>query len=278
MQQLLIFTDLDGTLLDHHNYSYQAALPALLQLKRRQIPLIICTSKTAAEVTKLRHELEIDAPFIVENGTAIVFPHGDDYLFSSAPTTGISSPESAYFFGKNYRQLLETVHMLRERADYQFKGFADFTIAELADETGLELYEAKLAKQRLSSEPIRWDDSDLALLKFTEQLHAEGLQLLRGGRYYHVLSPFDKGTAVRWLLDKYRQASPESAFYSVGLGDGPNDKALLEAVDLGIIIPSASGQKLEPAGVMTRRMNAPGPDGWNQAITALLEESEQKFS
>ena len=48
MKQVL-FTDLDGTLLDLFDYSYDAALPALEFLKKRKIPVIVCTAKTLAE-------------------------------------------------------------------------------------------------------------------------------------------------------------------------------------------------------------------------------------
>lgn len=276
MPQLLVFTDLDGTLLDHHSYSYRPALPALEQLKIRRIPLIICTSKTAAEVERLRQELNICAPYIVENGSAVLLPNHDQRLQPETTTCPQHVTYSAHFFGKSYPQLLAIVQRLRDNHGYRFKGFADFSIAELAEETGLNLAAAELAIKRLSSEPLRWDDSDTALEKFTAQLQSEGLQLLRGGRYYHVLSQCDKGTAVRWLLERYQKAAPDSEFYSVALGDGPNDQPLLEAVDLGIVIPSASGLQLQPQGVSVRRMAELGPVGWNRAISELLHEFDSE--
>ncbi|SQI39636.1 Putative mannosyl-3-phosphoglycerate phosphatase [Serratia plymuthica] len=72
---LLIFTDLDGSLLDHHSYCWQAAQPWLEQLAHTQTPLIIATSKTAAEVAPLQQQLGLSHwPFIAENGAQIVFP------------------------------------------------------------------------------------------------------------------------------------------------------------------------------------------------------------
>jgi mannosyl-3-phosphoglycerate phosphatase len=65
---LLIFTDLDGTLLDHHSYSFSAALPALQRLRRFNIPLIPVTSKTLAELAPLMRELDNPHPCIAENG------------------------------------------------------------------------------------------------------------------------------------------------------------------------------------------------------------------
>ncbi len=42
----LVFTDLDGTLLNHDDYSWEAARPALEELQRQSIPLILVSSKT----------------------------------------------------------------------------------------------------------------------------------------------------------------------------------------------------------------------------------------
>lgn len=39
--KLIVFTDLDGTLLDHDNYSWQEAKPALDRLKLKHGPVII---------------------------------------------------------------------------------------------------------------------------------------------------------------------------------------------------------------------------------------------
>jgi len=64
----IVFSDLDGTLLDHRTYDYSPALPALAKLQEKQIPLVFCTSKTAAEMIPFRKEIKNKDPFIVENG------------------------------------------------------------------------------------------------------------------------------------------------------------------------------------------------------------------
>jgi mannosyl-3-phosphoglycerate phosphatase len=80
MNKVIIFTDLDGTLLDYDTYSFEKALPALQLLRERDIPLIISSSKTAKEVVFYREQLENDHPFISENGGGIFIPK--DYFKS----------------------------------------------------------------------------------------------------------------------------------------------------------------------------------------------------
>ncbi|MEP5979763.1 MAG: HAD-IIB family hydrolase, partial [Marinobacter alexandrii] len=72
--KLLIISDLDGTLLNHENYRWDDAAPALKRLDQSGIPLILNSSKTAPEIRKVRQELGNGAPFIVENGAAVVIP------------------------------------------------------------------------------------------------------------------------------------------------------------------------------------------------------------
>lgn len=259
-QQLIIFTDLDGTLLDHHSYSWQAASPALQQLRELRIPLILCTSKTAAEVSLLHRQLQLNTPYIVENGAGIIL--------NPAAT-------SAHFFGKPYSELITLLQKIRQEYGYRFTGFNDFSSEEVAAETGLDPMAAGLARERLCSEPIRWQDSQQALLDFQQHLAQYDLQLLRGGRFYHVLGKeADKGTALRWLLANYPD-DYASNWYSVALGDGPNDQSMLDAADLAVVIPSESGVSPEPDNSQIIYAEEPGPAGWNRAVLEILAKKEQ---
>jgi HAD superfamily hydrolase (TIGR01484 family) len=73
---LLVFSDLDGCLLDERTYRWDAARPALEALGSRGVPLLLCSSKTRAEMEALAGGLGLAWPFIVENGGALVIPNG----------------------------------------------------------------------------------------------------------------------------------------------------------------------------------------------------------
>ena len=260
-QKLIIFSDLDGTLLDHHSYSWEPARPALEKLSELCIPLILCTSKTAAEVSKIHIEMVLETPFIVENGAAIVFPQ-----------TKREESQTAHFFGRSYQNLLKIVDTIRSQACFQFTGFSDMSPQTVAKITGLPLDRAELAKQRLCSEPLLWDDDQEALDNFRNELDKQNLKLLQGGRFYHVLDKgAGKGNALNWLLNRLSEESPGSNYFSVALGDGPNDMDMLEAADLAVIIPSANGHILGPKNSKTLHATEPGPAGWNRIILHLLE-------
>jgi HAD superfamily hydrolase (TIGR01484 family) len=73
--QLIIFTDLDGTLLDS-DYSFRKALPALKMIKAEAVPLVLCSSKTKMEIEQIRKKMTNSYPFISENGGGIYVPKG----------------------------------------------------------------------------------------------------------------------------------------------------------------------------------------------------------
>ncbi len=77
--QWLVFSDLDGTLLDERTYSWAAARSGLELLAGRSVPLVLVTSKTLAEVEPLRRDMQLGDPFIVENGAAVFLPPGDEW-------------------------------------------------------------------------------------------------------------------------------------------------------------------------------------------------------
>ena len=54
----LIFSDLDGTLLDHDSYTFGAAQCALRAVRERSIPLILATSKTLAETVRINEPIQ----------------------------------------------------------------------------------------------------------------------------------------------------------------------------------------------------------------------------
>ncbi|MEQ8937469.1 MAG: HAD-IIB family hydrolase, partial [Gammaproteobacteria bacterium] len=141
-QPLVVITDLDGTLLDHDTYQYDAAIPALQELTSRHIPLILNSSKTAAEMKLLRDRLGNQHPFVVENGAGIYLPKGDDYKKVS--------------FGMDRQAILSVIHQLRSKGQASFTGFADFTIDDIMQKTGLDREQARLASERDFTEPVLW--------------------------------------------------------------------------------------------------------------------------
>lgn len=255
-EQLLVFTDLDGSLMEHETYSIEPARPALAELQRRGYLLVMNSSKTAAEMLAVQRRLKLKAPFICENGAALELLE---------PIDG----QQSIVFGKPREQWLPQVQELRQAGDYRFEGFADWNPVQIAELTGLSRSEAELAAKRQYSEPISWRDSTQKRERFVERLAELGLQMLEGGRFFSIQGWHDKSNAMDWL--RQHQAS-SSSIITVALGDSPNDSAMLEAADVAVVIKSGKSSRIElssPQQVV--HTSRPGPAGWQDAMTKILD-------
>lgn len=264
--RLLVFTDLDGSLLDHHSYSYAAAGPALTALRERGVPLILTSSKTFAEIAELAGELGLNYPYIVENGAGVVIPDGCLPSLDLPRVHGVRLQT----FGAPLARILEILQRLRTENGVRFRGFSEMDAAEVVRRTGLAAPAARLARQRFFSEPIAWEDDEEAWSSFARQLEVAGLYTLRGGRFIHVMAGGDKGIALAWLRDRYQQVWHRQAC-TMALGDSENDLAMLERADIPVVIRSPVHPP--PAGALDRHYpvtDLPGPVGWNQAVMAIV--------
>ena len=264
---LLVFTDLDGSLLDHDDYGFAAAQPALSQLRALHIPLVPVTSKTLAELRVLAEPLGLQHPLIVENGCAICLPEG---YFPLQENGERIAGYRVLRLAADYTALLAELQQLRDAHGFRFRGFHDMDAEEVARETGLSTDAAELARQRLCSEPLAWQDTAAALADFRQALLGRQLKLVKGGRFWHVLSQADKGSALRQLAALYRTHGLPG-FTSLALGDSPNDCSMLRAADIAAVIRHKDGSLMD---CETHRQiietTEPGPAGWNAAVLQVL--------
>ena len=131
--QEIIFTDLDGTLLDHNTYSFAKAKPALSLVKKRKIPLVICTSKTRLEIELWRKKLKNSHPFISEDGGAIFIPK--KYFNFKFDYDRKLSKYYVIELGLPYKKLRAELNKLKKK--YDLYGFGDLSAKKLMKETKL---------------------------------------------------------------------------------------------------------------------------------------------
>ncbi len=263
----IIFTDLDGTLLDSETYSYEKSLAAINRLKENGIPVIFCSAKTRAEQEIYRRELGLFHPFIVENGSAIFiprayFPFAFDY---HKAVNDLLAIELAIPYSR-VRKLLAKIG--REN-NFRFRGLGDMSAAEVVEITGLTLEFAKLAKQREYDEPVKFDPSgEKDLSKFLAKLGEAGLNWAYGGRLYHIMGGGDKGKAVEILSGLYRKMW--GRLKSIGLGNSLNDLPMLSQVDIPILVQKRDYSWEDINLPRLRKVQGVGPEGWSGAIVEIF--------
>jgi len=273
MKKVVIFTDLDGTLLDAGTYSFEGAVPALALLKKRDIPLVFVSSKTAGEIMKYREMTDNHHPFVSENGGGVFFPRG---YFRDIPRWYPVKERGDYYMlslGTPYAELLDGLARLKE-IFVDIKGFSDLSVGEVQQLTGLDDEEARLAKERDFDEPLVVGDGvDISALK--RAILDLGFHYT-SGRLLHLIGNNNKGRAVRVIKELFRRHY--GRIVSVAIGDSMNDIPMLMNVDHAIAVRKPDGShdvdilKEVPHVVPSDGI---GPAGFNTSIMKIVEELDE---
>ena len=264
----LVFTDLDGTLLEHETYSFEPALPAIKTLKEKNIPLVFCTSKTRAEIEEVRLQLHNTHPFISENGGAIFVPK--NYFFHKFKFTRENSNYFIVELGTHYKKIREAFNQMRLLFPKKLKGFGDLSSKEVAHLCGFSLDQGKLAKKREYDEPFILEN-EATKEAIQEIAGRSNLNISRGGRFYHLIGQNDKGKAVLILRDIYKVKSKN--LKTIALGDSFNDLPMLKVVDFPILVKKPDGS-YDPSVKLDNitLASGAGPTGWSDALLKLLDK------
>jgi len=263
----IIFTDLDGTLLDFETYSFEQAGGALASIREKNIPLVAVTSKTAEEVKQIIRALNISHPFVVENGGGIYFPETYPGEF---PRT---QPDNGYYVVHFATPVIQPPDVLDEISSHigiPLQGISRLSVEEIMSYTGLSAEEAEKAKRRHFSEPFVLPRGKDTLKKIIRLSYSYNYKIVLGGRFAHLI-PKDsgKGNAVTFLLDFYKKQFPDSPVISIGLGDSYNDFDFLSITDISIIIRN-KGRILRSVKKNWIVSQKNGVEGWAEEVKKII--------
>lgn len=246
LSHLLVFTDLDGTLLGHHDYRFEVALPLIQLLQARGATVVLATSKTDEEVKAWQSRLQITGSYIVENGSAV---------HSGAEVSVLGTPIS------DLEKCLEPFSEEITRLD-------TCSSEEVIALTGLSPEDARLAQSRLYSVPFQLKDSGLeAALR--ESARVAGYRVIKGGRFLHLQGMCDKGDAAE-LVRRQVEAASKNIVRTVALGDNENDKSMLENADAAVVLKTDRGHQIQLTNSNTIYTEQLAPEGWCEGLGAAL--------
>ncbi len=273
---LVIFTDLDGTLLDRDTYSFAEAADALELLRQRNVPLLLASSKTRAEMELYRKLLRNSHPFIAENGAAAFIPVG--YFGAASAELRQSGGYSVLETGLPYSKVREGLEEMKRKTGLSVRGFGDMSLEDVTQLSLLDPEQARLAMAREYAEPFVMTEprSPENLNRLAEAASQLGLRLTVGEKFLHLSGSHDKGRLVRELVSLFRESAGDKKdrIVTAALGDGKNDIEMLAECDFAFLLKRKSGH---PDEEVLRRVpgvsvHEAGPEGWNRAVIGLLEK------
>ena len=275
--QTIIFTDVDGTLIDFETYDCSVAKPWVQRLKEVGIPVVFCSSKTFAEQRDLQRRLDFESPCIVENGAAIIAPGG---YWEDHPEGSIVGEEGwvRIELGMRSWEIRSKVMKIESMIGESLIGFSRMPTEDLARRTGLDLLSAKRAAQREYSETLAIEKPESFWRELKPLFEEQGLACFAGGRFHTVVDiGVDKGKAIDYVSENWKQVTGESPL-TIGLGDSHNDKPLFQAVDCPRQVQRPDGTWEDLGLPRSYLVEGVGPHGWVRAVSPLLQEREEPGS
>ncbi len=264
-KKIIVFTDLDGTLLDYHTYSFEASSEGIELLRRFDIPIIFCTSKSYAEVIHFREKTHNAAPFIVENGGAIYIPAN---YFKHMEQFKRFEDYVVVELGGDYNEIRKVFEQMKKEFKNKLSGFGDMSVEDIASYLNLPSDLASLAKIRMHDEPfILKDDSLLEAIKQFADRH--GLKISAGTRFHHLMGNTDKGVAVKKLISMYREAWGDVT--TAGIGEGKNDEPMFGEVDMPYLVKKPNGAYIDLSADHVVKIDGIGPEGFTLSVRDFLK-------
>ncbi|MGD1836799.1 MAG: HAD-IIB family hydrolase [Nitrososphaeraceae archaeon] len=283
MPQIVIFTDIDNTLIQSHiiknnkiihEKNYGNIKSIIEKLNEKKIPLILCSSKTRMEQIKIRKECSISDPFIVENGGALYIPENyftcNNFDFVNNKDIKIKKIQNFHVieFGKSFLHISRMLNEIRKEFNIDFKVFHDYTENELVKKIGIPIDDVKLMLNREYGETIL-EINENYVERMVKICKDYDLNMIKGSLYYTVSSLHDKGKAVS-ILKKIFQTNTAENFDFVAIGDAMNDLPMLINVDHPFLVRNSHNQYANIQLANLKKADGVGPFGWEEIVRQYL--------
>ena len=258
---ILIFTDLDGTLLNRDTFNFDSIKTFLYELKNKNIIIIPNSSKTEDEIIEFNNEANFKFPFISENGSII---HNLNFLSDEFPDKIILAKnvyEIQNIFDKNINQDLKS----------KCKVISSLTTSEQIQIFGLPENKLKNVFKRTCTIPIKFVGNNEEKLILKNMLLEIGLDLKDGGKILNLGDRINKADAMKKIIIMLQQKF-KSKPKTIAVGDNHNDLEMLKNSDIPCLVKNNKfiNKDLQIKNLIISKQTA--PEGWVEIVKLALEK------
>ena len=256
--KILIFTDLDGSLLHRDTFEFDIIKDYLKQLLSKGIFIIPNTSKTEKEILEFNNELGSSLPYICENGAAI---KGLELLNSNLPNELILSKEKS-----NIIKIFEKSVPIDLQS--KCKWLSDMDQKKQSIIFGLESEKLKIALDRKYTIPFIFDGIKSEKNELFKIVKKKGLALQEGGRVINLTDKVNKAKALQVFVRFFKKKNQN--IKTIAVGDNYNDLDMLKNSDVPCLVFNDQF-KLDQINIANLVFsNQPSPEGWADVIKMAL--------
>ena len=256
--KILIFTDLDGSLLHRDTFKFDEIKDYLKQLISKGIFIIPNTSKTEKEILEFNNELGSSLPYISENGSAI---NGLDLLNSNLPKELILSREKDSLI-KIFRELVPV------NLQNKCKWLSEMDKKKQSLVFGLEDDKLKMALDRKYTIPFLFEGNKSERNELSKIVKNKGLALQEGGRVINLTDKVNKAKALQVFVRFFKKNNKNVK--TIAVGDNYNDLDMLKTSEFPCLVfnDKFTLDEIPIKNLITT--NKPSPEGWADVIKKAL--------
>ena len=260
-KKIIIFTDLDGSLLDKKTFKFDIIEDYFKELISSGIIIILNSSKTESELLDFNKQNNLNLSFISENGSSI---HGLNKIHQNLPDKVIisrSKNEIQKIYDKNISLDLKN----------KIVPILELNIDEQKEIFGLPLDKLSLATKRMYSIPVLFKGTDIDRNNFFKVINDIGLTAQSGGRIINVCDNTNKSKAMFKTLQLLKKEL-NTEIITIGVGDNENDIEMLRQVDFPCLVKNENFDSSLINIDNLIRSNEPSPKGWADVIKTTLQK------
>ena len=257
---IIIFTDLDGTLLHRDTFEFDGIKDYVKDLTSKGIVIIPNTSKTQVEIEDFNKKLNLNLPFISENGSAIF---GLDNINKNFPNNIVLSREKEITFKvfqkkipENLRSKCKIITKMEKKIQKEIFGLSDKSLKNVLN--------------RSYSTPILFKGNGEQKKDLFKTVKTIGLSLHEGGRVINICDNVSKVKAMNKVLKIIKKT--ENKIKTIGVGDNYNDLEMLKNSDFACLVFNDKFL-MEPINInncIVSKQSA--PLGWEEVVKLALEK------
>ena len=259
--KIVIFTDLDGTLLHNETFEFESIRKYIKSLLSKKISIIPNSSKTKAEILNFCHELKEELPFIAENGAAI---YKMNLINSDFPEKIILS-----------RDKDEILNVFLKKIPKKFISKCKFVL-KLKKEQQLKIFglsekQLSYASDREFSVPIIFKGNKAEKNNLFKLAYNIGLTMQEGGRVINLSDKVSKSFAMK-KVSRIFEKTEKQKLKIIGVGDNFNDLDMLKNSDIACLVFNEKF-KLDTLNINNCLVSKKlAPDGWEEVVKMALEK------
>ena len=255
---IIVFTDLDGTLLHRDTFQFDTIKNYIKSLINKGVIIIPNSSKTEIEIEKFNEELGVNLPFISENGASI---HGLNLITSNFPNKLIVSREK--------EELLKIFeNKVPEKLKQKCFQISKMSKKDQENILGQKDEKLKNALNRKYTLPFLFKGDKNEKNRLLKLLSANSLTLQEGGRVSNLCDNVNKVKSMNKVVKILKKIKEK--IITIAVGDNYNDLDMLKNCDIPCLVFNDQF-KLDQINIDNLIFsNKPSPEGWADVIKKAL--------